>query len=304
MSTNTNNKEKKFDIYQEVTNRIIAQLEQGVIPWKRPWIGNGVNVAVSYDKSKPYSLLNQFLLGDPGEYITFKRCQELGGKIKKGSKSRMVVFWKMLEKPSTDEGGNPVIGADGRVRMKSIPYLKYQNVFHISDCEGIESKLKKDNHDDHFAPIESDEYADTIINGYLERSGVTMRFVDGGRAYYQPSTDSVTLPPVEKFISTAEYYSTAFHELTHSTGHASRLNRLSKDASFGSESYSKEELVAEIGAASLLGVVNLETESSFMNSAAYIQSWLKALRNDKTMIVSSAGRAEKAVHMILGDAAA
>ena len=117
---------------------------------------------------------------------------------------------------------------------------------------------------------------------------------------YRPSTDEVVLPIRKQFMSTTEYYSTVFHELTHSTGHASRLNRLTQAAFFGSEDYSKEELVAEIGAAALVNHVGLETSNSIRNSAAYIQNWLKVLRDDKRFIVSASGRAEKAVSLILG----
>ena len=123
---------------------------------------------------------------------------------------------------------------------------------------------------------------------------------EGDKAFYRPSTDEVVLPIRKQFMSTAEYYSTVFHELTHSTGHASRLNRLTQAAFFGSEDYSKEELVAEIGAAALVNHVGLETSNSIRNSAAYIQNWLKVLRDDKRFIVSASGRAEKAVNLILG----
>jgi len=109
----------------------------------------------------------------------------------------------------------------------------------------------------------------------------------------------VTVPELAQYSSVSEYYSTLFHELTHSTGHVSRLNRLSKEASFGSELYSKEELIAELGAAFLVNHVGLETDVSFRNSAGYIQSWLKALKDDKRLIVSAAGKADKAVTMIL-----
>ena len=107
---------------------------------------------------------------------------------------------------------------------------------------------------------------------------------------------------MKQFAETAEYYSTAFHELTHSTGHHSRLNRLEKFTFFGTEAYSKEELVAEIGAAALVNAAGLETASSFRNSTAYIQNWLSVLKNDKRFIVSAAGKAEKAVNLILGAA--
>ena len=122
---------------------------------------------------------------------------------------------------------------------------------------------------------------------------------EGDRAFYRPATDEVVLPIRKQFISTAEYYSTVFHELTHSTGHPKRLNRLSKPSFFGTEDYSKEELVAEIGAAALVNHVGLETSSSLRNNAAYLQNWLKVLRDDKRFIVSAAGRAEKAVNLIL-----
>ena len=123
---------------------------------------------------------------------------------------------------------------------------------------------------------------------------------EGDRAFYRPATDSITLPHMAQFTATAEYYSTAFHELTHSTGHESRLNRLEKTAFFGTEAYSKEELIAEIGAATLVNYAGLETSNSFRNSAAYVQNWLKVLSDDKRFIVSAAGKAEKAVALILG----
>jgi antirestriction protein ArdC len=147
---------------------------------------------------------------------------------------------------------------------------------------------------------EAIEEAQEIIYGYLERENVKLLHQEGDRAFYRPSTDEVVLPIRKQFMSTAEYYSTVFHELTHSTGHASRLNRLTQAAFFGSEDYSKEELVAEIGAAALVNHVGLETSNSIRNSAAYIQNWLKVLRDDKRFIVSASGRAEKAVNLILG----
>ena len=148
----------------------------------------------------------------------------------------------------------------------------------------------------------SHETAQAVIDDYLSREGVKLSHQEGDRAFYRPSTDEVVLPIRKQFISTAEYYSTVFHELTHSTGHATRLNRLSKPSFFGAEDYSKEELVAEIGAATLVNHVGIETDSSFRNNAAYIQNWLTVLKDDKRFIVSAAGKAEKAVQLILGSA--
>lgn len=270
------------DVYAEVTARIVEQLEQGVIPWKKPWIASGA--AISHSTGKPYSLLNQILLARPGEYATFKQIQQEGGRVKKGAKSSMVVFWKWLEQEDEETK-----------EIKKIPFLRYYNVFHIDQCEGIKAK--------HSKPLpniaQPDEAAEAIARDYLTRSGVRLIHEEGNRAFYRPSTDSITLPLLAQFKNTSEYYSTLFHEMTHSTGHSSRLDRLTKVAAFGSEDYSKEELVAEIGAAALVNHAGHETSSSLTNSAAYIQSWLKALQDDKRLIVSASGRAEKAVNLIL-----
>ena len=272
-----------MDIYKEVTDRIMAQLENGIIPWQKPWIASGN--AVSHVTGNSYSLLNQMLLGRPGEYVTFAQCQKEGGKVKKGEKSSMVVFWKFIEQedPETKE-------------KKQVPFLRYFNVFHIDQCEGLKAKHQPELPN----TANADEAADAIIHDYCERSGVKLKHQEGDRAFYSPSSDSITLPLLAQFAETAEYYSTAFHELTHSTGHASRLNRLEKTAFFGSEAYSKEELIAEIGAATLVNYAGIETSSSFRNSAAYVQNWLKVLSDDKRFIVSAAGKAEKAVALILG----
>ena len=140
----------------------------------------------------------------------------------------------------------------------------------------------------------TDRIIQQLEAGCIQRSGVELEHRISDEAYYSPSADRVVLPMMEQFNSTGEYYSTAFHELTHSTGHRSRLDRLRTTAHFGNESYSKEELVAEIGAAALMNYVGLETVSTLRNSAAYVQSWLAALRNDKRLIVTASGAASKA----------
>ena len=271
------------DVYAEVTARIIEQLEQGVIPWRKPWITSGA--AISHSTGKPYSLLNQILLTKPGEYVTFNQITADGGHVKKGAKSSMVVFWKWIETEDEDNPGE----------TKKIPFLRYYTVFHIDQTEGIKPKYSK--------PLpnvaQPDEAAEAIVRDYLTRSGVRLIHDEGDRAFYRPSTDSITLPLLAQFKDAAEYYSTLFHEMTHSTGHHSRLDRLTKVAAFGSEDYSKEELIAEIGAATLVNYAGLETSGTLTNSAAYIQSWLKAMQDDKRLIVSASGKAEKAVNLIL-----
>lgn len=272
-----------MDIYAEITNRIIAELENNCIPWEKPWCASGG--CISHTTGKTYSLLNQMLLGKAGEYVTFNQCQQEGGRVKKGEKAHMVVFWKWLEQEDEETG-----------EKKEVPFLRYYNVFHIDQCEGISAK-----HDKSLSnAANADEAAERIIADYCSREGVKLIHEKGDRAFYRPSTDTITLPCMSQFHSTAEYYSTAYHEAAHSTGHAKRLNRLEKTAFFGSEAYSKEELTAEIASSVLVNYVGLETSHSFRNNAAYIQNWLKVLKDDKRFIVSAAGKAEKAVNLILG----
>lgn len=271
-----------MDIYAEITDRMIAEMENGIIPWNRPWMVSGT--AISHTTGKPYSLLNQMLLGRPGEYITFKQVQAESGHVRKGEKAHMVVFWKFL----------PVIDEDTQ-EEKQVPFLKYYHVFHLDQCEGIAAKHMQTNPN----PATADETAESIITEYIAREGVQLDHQEGNAAYYQPAADRIVLPLLEQFTETAEYYGTAFHEMIHSTGHMKRLARLDGTAHFGSQEYSKEELIAEIGSAALVHHAGLETGKSFRNSAAYVQNWLTVLKNDKRFIVSAAGKAEKAVSYIL-----
>ena len=279
-------------VYEMVTDRIIEQLEKGVIPWQKPWSGvrSGAYNRIS---KKPYSLLNQMLLKFDGEYATFKQWQDLGGHVRKGEKSEIVVFWKI--QPIEEEK------EDGTKEVKQIPFLRYYNVFHISQVEGVES-LSKDALND----IEPIEKADQILNDYWARENITVEHKAGDDAYYSPGRDLIRLPLFEQFTDANEYYSTAFHESVHSTMKESRCNRAEdrkgKLVAFGSEDYSKEELVAEIGSASLMNIIGIESASSFRNSSAYIQNWLSVLRNDIKFIVSASSKAEKAVDYILGEA--
>lgn len=289
-----------MDIYGVVTDRIIAELEAGVIPWERPWTGVS-DGAIRRSNGEPYSLINQMLLGKPGEYVTFKQCKEEGGHVKKGAKAGMVIFWKIMHRAKKDEDGNVLRDKEGKIVDDPLPVLRYYNVFHIDDCEGLEPKYGKDRMPDVASP---DQQAEQIIGDYVERSKVTIEHSIQNRAFYSPSRHLVSLPVMQQFKDSAGYYETTFHELTHSTGHKSLLNRFTESAgaaAFGSESYSKEELVAEIGACCLLHRLGMETGKSFRNNAAYIQNWLSVLKNDKRMIISAAGKAEKAVRLILGE---
>lgn len=279
---------ENFSVPQMIADRIIAELSNGEIPWRKPWVTKGA--AINYVTRKPYSFLNQFLLGKPGEYLSFKQATERGGQIRKGAKSRIVVFWKPMEKKTGE------LDPDGVEIEKTIFLLRYYRVFHIDDVEGVESKLEPVPNPE-FAP---DEQAEKLMSDYVGREGIRLEIGDSDQAYYSPVADKIVLPDRERFAEVAEFYSTAFHEMTHSTGHAKRLARITESANFGSESYSREELVAEIGAATLCHACNLETPDSFRNSAAYVQGWLKALSDDPKMIISAASKAEKAVDFIQG----
>ena len=278
-------------VYEMVTERIINQLEQGVIPWEKPWTGikSGAYNRVS---KKSYSLLNQMLLKHDGEYATFKQWQDLGGHVRKGEKSEIVVFWKIQPVEEKKE--------DGTKEVKQIPLLRYFNVFHISQVDGVEP-LSKDKLKD-IKPIEK---AESILHDYWNREGIGIEHTASDDAYYSPSRDLIHLPLFEQFKDANEYYSTAFHESVHSTMKESRCNRAEdrkgKLVAFGSNEYSKEELVAEIGSANLMNILGIESDKSFRNSTAYIQGWLSKLRNDVKFIVSASGKAEKAVDYILGE---
>ena len=281
------------DVYQMVTDRILEHLSQGTIPWRCPWQMNSCG-CISYSTGKPYSLLNQLLLGGrTGEYITFNQAKASGGNVRKGEKSRFVVFWKLLEVKDKDTD-----------EITIIPILKYYNVFHIDQCKNINPRWRI-SEVDNTEPgnnLLPDDKAEQVILDYIDRSGVSFKPCRSDRAYYSPSTDTIVVPELSQYSEIGEYYSSAFHEIVHLTGATKRLNRLRGDAAYQGyhETYSTEELVAEIGLAFLCNHCGVETADSFRNSTAYINGWVKALRSDKRLIVSAAGKAEKAVNYILG----
>jgi antirestriction protein ArdC len=287
------------NVYQMVADKIVEQLNKGIIPWQRPW--NGVTTAeggaINYCSRKPYSLLNQMLLMKGGEWLSFKQIQDLGGRIKKGEKGSFVVFYKQL----TIKDGKTESEAEDVNELKTIPLLRYYNVWHISQTEGIESKLPAQEEEPQPEYLDEQE---RIIEAYVQRSGLKFHNdKPSNRAYYAPLTDEVVVPKLTQYKERAEYYSTTFHELTHSTGAQNRLNRkgiTSAEAAFGSELYSREELVAEMGAAMLCNVTGIDCAKAFKNSVAYIQSWATHIKNDPKMFVIAAGQAEKAAKYIQG----
>lgn len=276
-----------MDVYSIVTDRIIKQLEQGYIPWRKPWVGC-LNGSYNRISRNPYSILNQLLLSHNGEYATYRQWTEIGGTVKKGEKAEIVVFWKMQEvEEQTDTG---------EIQRRNIPILRYYNVFHISQIENVPPLEIEKRFDTE--PIEE---AEKVFRGYVDREHIKVHIEDGNQAFYRSVDDSITLPSISQFERAEDFYCIAFHECGHSTAKACRCDRENENegANFGNDIYSKEELVAEITSSAIINSLGMETADTFINNCAYIQNWLGVLKNDKKFIVSASSKAEKAVKYIL-----
>ena len=290
----------KTDAYQLITDAMLALIEAGTCPWRKTWRGtDGDNGAISMSSGKPYSGINPWILAltamskgfTSRHWGTFKAIQANGGKVRKGEKSTAVVFWKWIKTEDKDTG-----------EEKVIPFLRYFRVFNAEQAEWADGlpeafqPLDLTDEVDEFDPIEQ---AEAIAAGYLEGRNPPS-FANDGRdsAFYRPSTDSVSMPERSAFEGAGEYYSTLFHELGHSTGHADRLNRkgVTNFDRFGSHQYSQEELVAEFTACFLCGDAGIVDTRE--NSAAYMRGWAKKLKEDKKMLVMAASQAVKAARMI------
>ena len=277
---------KNTEVYEIITGKIVAALENGVAPWRKPWVSvaNGPKNAVT---GKLYRGINVLMLMLDGytdsRWLTFKQAKDLGGSVTKGQKGTPVVFWNWVEREEE---------RDGVTVTKRVPFLRYYTVFNVEQCEGL--KLKPEEIPEPLNDGQRIEVAEAIVNGY--RNAPKIKNTD--HAVYYPLTDQIGIPPVKRFVSKDAYYATLFHELTHSTGHSSRLNRL-EPATFGSDKYAKEELVAEIGAAFLCNLCGID--STLDQNAAYLSGWLKVLKADSKLILTAAGAAQRAVDYIIGD---
>lgn len=275
-------------VHEIVTEKILAELNKGNIPWRKPWNCTGHRNLVS---KKAYRGINPFLLDfagyKSGWWMTYNQAKQLGGNVKKGEKSTHIIFWKILRSKKEN--------ADGTASEKSFAMLKDYSVFNLEQCEGIDPKhIPVDVKREH-TPIAS---AEAVVNEYEDKPTITH---GGDRACYCPSLDAINMPHAENFVAGEGYYSTLFHELAHSTGSEKRLHRKDFLGFFESkEEYAKEELVAEMASAFLAAECGFSTVEQPVNVAAYIQSWLKSLQNNPEMVVCAASAAQKAADYIRG----
>jgi len=275
MSINVNNA-NKVDVYQIITDRLIAIMEQGVIPWRKPWNSGREGGPLNLVSKRHYQGINCFLLACYGSsfsspyWLTYNQALSLGGNVKKGEKGTPVIFWKMYDRedPESDNG------------ILTVPVLRYYTVFNVEQCEDIPIPEPEASAWVEHDPIEA---AEAVILAMPDRPFIE---IGGAKAYYSPSRDFVHVPGLSRYEHAEEYYSTFFHELAHATGHESRLNRegITGQHFFGDAVYSREELVAEMTAAFLCGHCGIENVT-IQNSAAYLQSWIRTLRGNTVHLV-------------------
>jgi antirestriction protein ArdC len=276
-----------IDVYQIVTDQIVSLLEADIIPWKKPWTNGLPKNLIS---KKPYRGINTMLLNalhyKQNYFLTFDQVKKVGGSVRRGEKSHLIVFWKWID---TDE-------EDAKGVKKRKPMLRYYRVFNVGQCTGISDTL--------IPPLPGTrnpmEACEGIIEGMPNKPKI--QFAES-EAYYHPGDDTINMPEMEYFLEAEAYYATFFHELIHSTGHKDRLSRkeVTEPIRFGTHDYSSEELVAEIGSCYLQTIAGI-FYSNVANSAAYIQGWLAKLKNDKRCIILAAGQAQRAVDYIIGEA--
>jgi len=284
------------DLYQEMTDRIVAQMESGNANWINPMRGSGLGGSwpMNATTGNRYNGINVLMLMDlapSGAWATFKQWQSKGCKVTKGSKGEMIVFFKQLTvKDKKDPKGEAT---------KNIPLLKYSVVFSAEQVEGeFADQFKVER--EPLTEVEQIAAVNDWVTSYVNGTDLTINYNETGRAFYRPSTDSIHMPPAGGFEATATstatecFHSTQLHELTHATGHKSRLNRLDIKNNDG---YAFEELVAELGAAFQCLMLGVSAEPR-EDHAKYLNNWIKALKDDKRLIYRAAKLAQQAVDHI------
>lgn len=292
------------DIHQEITDRLIGALEKGTVPWKKPWDVDGIQPTSVHGRE--YQGINKLLLGltqqstgyTSPHWVTFNQAKNLGGNIRRGEKGTMVTLWKEHHVKDKDA---PPAGPGEEPKLKRVPLLRAYTVFNLDQTEGLDevrAKLTKNRSE----PIAPHEAVQHMLDSYQNGPKVTHALSDS--AHYIPSEDSITIPDLSQWHgdkAVERHAATVAHELTHSTGHASRLDRWEHDAPTDLHSRAKEELTAELGSAFLLGHHGIDFDEE--QTPAYIHSWLGKLNDDKKLIIPAAAAAQRAVHHILGTSA-
>jgi antirestriction protein ArdC len=306
-------KQTKTNIYELITNRVIEGLEEKGLKWFRPWAGS-FNGPMNHTTEKNYTGFNIFWLNmvketegyESNEWLTYKQGQNIGAKLKKGEtakdKSQFVVYWAVSykhKKTGVYYNSEAQLKKAGVKPSECNKFFSMRSfyVFNIAQFENLEPKRKATDAPV-FSPIEE---AEKIYNNYENKPTLSHR---GSQAFYQPMTHAVTMPEKDSFLSSDDYYKTLFHELTHSTGHESGLKRkgIVEFNGFGTEVYSNEELIAELGSEYLTGITGIKPTDDSKNSQAYINGWIKRLKDSdpKTIVVASQ-QAIKAVNYMLGE---
>lgn len=285
-----------LSIYEMITEKIISSIEKDqILPWNKPWklTSDGGGFPRNLLTGNLYRGINCLILGcsdlESPFWITFRQCETLKGRVKKGSKGTPIVYWQILE---SKEG-------DSDPKKKRYPLIKYSTVFNSDQCEGLNIPPVKWSD---LTPDETNSRCKTLVDGYSNRPTIKAGF---GRAVYSVSQDEIRIPSHSLFTSVEEYFCTLFHELIHSTGHAKRLGRFvtsKEDSSEQFERYGREELIAEIGASFLCAEAGI-TPATFDNSVAYLKGWVDSIKANPRAIVEAASHAQKATDLILGKSA-
>jgi antirestriction protein ArdC len=287
---------ERKDVYTRVTERIISDLEQGVRTWLKPWSVQHTAGRISRPlrhNGTPYRGMNVLLLWgeamDKGYtapiWMTFKQALELDAHVRKGEHGSLVVYANSITKTETNDKGEDT--------EREIPFMKGYTVFNVEQIEGLPAHYyaKPEN------PLPLSERIENA-DRFITNTGATIHH-GGNRAFYAPSRDAIQLPPFEAFRDKESYYATALHELTHLTGHKSRLDRDFSAKRFGDQGYAREELVAELGAAFLCADLGITPEIR-EDHAAYLGHWLNVLKEDKRAIFSAAAHAQRAADFLNG----
>ncbi len=277
----------KLDVYELVTTRIIDLLEAGTVPWQKPWTDAGV--PMNLISKRPYRGINLWLLlslnYEQNLFLTWDQLKKIGGSVNKDEHGHVVIFWKKVTKEPAED--------DHESKAKTM--LRYYKVFNIAQCRDIPANLIPELVN---TEVDSILECEAIINGMLDYPVIKHK---EDKAFYHVGEDYINMPKKKSFNSIEAYYSTLWHETVHWTGSTKRLGRktITEMAEFGSEPYSIEELIAEMGAAYLNSYTGI-LDKEIKNSVAYIQGWLDKLKNDKRFIISASGQAQKAVDFIVG----